>query len=43
MKGIQYVIDSKGKKAAVLNDFKKHGELWEDFYEFSWHEKELIN
>lgn len=31
MEGIQFVIDDKGQKTAVLIDLKKHGELWEDF------------
>ena len=33
MHGIQYVMDEKGKKTAVLIDLKAHGELWEDFYD----------
>lgn len=33
MKGIQFVIDDKGRKTAVIIDLKKHGELWEDFYD----------
>jgi hypothetical protein len=33
MKGIQFVIDDKGKKKAVLIDLSEHGELWEDFYD----------
>lgn len=33
MKGIQFVTDDEGKKTAVLIDLKKHGELWEDFYD----------
>jgi hypothetical protein len=32
MEGIQYVLDDKGEKTAVLIDLKKHRELWEDFY-----------
>lgn len=31
MKGVEYVVDEKGKKKAVLLDLKMHGELWEDF------------
>jgi hypothetical protein len=31
MKGVQFVIDDKGKKTAVLIDLKKWGKLWEDF------------
>lgn len=33
MKGIQFVSDDKGQRVAVLIDLKKHGELWEDFYD----------
>lgn len=31
MKGIQYIIDGKNKRRAVVIDLKQHGELWEDF------------
>jgi hypothetical protein len=30
MKGIQYVVDDKGQKKAVIIDLKQHGQLWED-------------
>jgi hypothetical protein len=33
MEGIQYVMDDKGEKTAVLIDLKKHRQLWEDFYD----------
>jgi hypothetical protein len=33
MKGIHFVTNDEGKKTAVLIDLKKHGELWEDFYD----------
>jgi hypothetical protein len=33
MKGIQFVVNDKGQKVAVLIDLKQHGELWEDFYD----------
>jgi len=33
MEGIQFVTNDKGKKIAVMIDLKKHGELWEDFYD----------
>ena len=33
MKGLQFVIDDKGKKKAVLIDLAEWGELWEDFYD----------
>ncbi|WP_245189382.1 hypothetical protein [Lunatimonas salinarum] len=33
MKGINYVTDEKDRKVAVQIDLKKHGKLWEDFYD----------
>ena len=33
MGGIQFVLDDKGHKTAVLIDLKKHAQLWEDFYD----------
>ena len=33
MTGIQFVTDDKGRKTAVLIDLKKHGSLWEDFWD----------
>ena len=33
MKGVEFVIDEDGKKKAVLIDLRRHGELWEDFYD----------
>ncbi|MEW6529511.1 MAG: hypothetical protein AB1473_01665 [Thermodesulfobacteriota bacterium] len=33
MKGVEFVIDEAGKKKAVLIDLRKHGEIWEDFYD----------
>ena len=33
MEGIQFLIDEKGNKKAVLIDLDKHGDLWEDFYD----------
>jgi hypothetical protein len=33
MRGIQYLMDTKGEKTAVLIDLKKNGDLWEDFYD----------
>ncbi len=33
MKGIQFVVDEKGGKTAVLIDLQEHRELWEDFYD----------
>ena len=31
MKGIEFVVDEKGKKKAVVLDLRKHRDLWEDF------------
>ena len=33
MKGIQYAMDKKVEKKAVIIDLKKYGEFWEDFYD----------
>ena len=33
VKGVQFVIDERGEKTAVVIDLKKHGDLWEDFYD----------
>ena len=33
MKGVEFVIDEGGKRKAVLIDLKRHGKLWEDFYD----------
>ena len=33
MSGIQYVTDQKGPKVGVLIDLKKHGAIWEDFWD----------
>jgi hypothetical protein len=33
MTGINFVINDKGKKSAVVIDLKKYGKLWEDFYD----------
>ena len=33
MSGIQFVIDDKGAKSAVIIDLNKHADLWEDFYD----------
>lgn len=33
MKGVQFLVDEKGDKTAVLIDLKRHSELWEDFYD----------
>jgi len=31
--GIQFVTDDKGRRVAVLIDLKKHGAIWEDFWD----------
>ena len=31
MKGVEFVVDEKGNKKAVLIDLKTHSDVWEDF------------
>ena len=33
MTGIQFVTDEKGRKVGVLIDLKKHGAIWQDFWD----------
>lgn len=33
MKGVQFVVNERGKKTAVVIDLKTHSKLWEDFYD----------
>ena len=33
IKGVQYVVDERGRPKAVVLDLRKHGELWEYFYD----------
>ena len=33
MEGIQFVINERGERTAVLIDLENYGELWEDFYD----------
>ena len=33
MSGIEFLVDERGKKKAVVIDLKKHGRLWEDVYD----------
>ncbi len=33
MSGIHFVTDEKGRKVAVQIDLKKHGALWQDFWD----------
>jgi hypothetical protein len=31
--GIQFVTDEQGRKTGVLIDLKKHGAIWQDFWD----------
>lgn len=33
VKGVEFVIDDSGEKTAVLIDLRRHGDVWEDFYD----------
>jgi hypothetical protein len=33
MKGVQFVIDERGEKTAVVIDLKRHAAIWEDFFD----------
>jgi hypothetical protein len=33
MTGIQFVTDDKGRRVAVQIDLKKHGAIWQDFWD----------
>ena len=33
MSGISFMIDERGKKTATIIDLRRHGSLWEDFYD----------
>jgi hypothetical protein len=33
IKGVNYVVDDRGERTAVVIDLRQHGELWEDFYD----------
>ncbi|GIW91497.1 MAG: hypothetical protein KatS3mg109_2018 [Pirellulaceae bacterium] len=33
MKGIQFVVNERGEKTAVVIALRKNAELWEDFYD----------
>ena len=39
MNGIQFIVDSRGKKTGVRIDLRKHGRLWEDIYDIWLAEK----
>ncbi len=33
MSGINFVVNERGKKTAVVIDLKRHAAIWEDFYD----------
>jgi hypothetical protein len=33
VKGVEFIVDDNGQKKAVLINLKKHGKIWEDFYD----------
>ena len=33
MKGVQFVIDERGERKAVLIDLRKNKDLWKDFFD----------
>jgi len=33
VKGVEFLVDDDGRKKAVLIDLKRHGDIWEDFYD----------
>jgi hypothetical protein len=33
MKGVEFVVDEKGIKKAVVLDLKIHRDIWEDFFD----------
>ena len=33
MSGIDFVVDVRGRKKAVVIDLDKHGEIWEDLHD----------
>jgi len=33
MEGIQFLLDARGHKSAVLIDLRKHADIWEDIYD----------
>jgi hypothetical protein len=35
IRGVQFLVDPKGRKTAVVIDLKKNAELWEDFYDIA--------
>lgn len=39
MSGVQFMVDERGKKTAVVIDLKKFAGVWEDFYDSMLAEK----
>ncbi len=35
MKGVQFIVDERGEKTAVVIDLKRHRALWEDFHDIA--------
>ena len=33
LKGVQYIVDDKGNRRAIVLDWEEWGELWEDLYD----------
>ena len=33
LKGVQYIVDDKGNRKAIVLDWEEWGELWEDLYD----------
>lgn len=33
MSGVTYMVDGRGNRTAAVIDLRKHGRLWEDFYD----------
>jgi hypothetical protein len=33
MEGVQFIVNNKGQRTAVLIDLKRHRDLWEDLYD----------
>lgn len=33
MTGISYMVNDAGEKTAVVLDLRRHGRIWEDFYD----------
>ena len=33
MTGISYMVDDEGRKKATVIDLRRHGKVWEDFYD----------